>query len=81
MLDDMAMRKLAPLTQKGYLRSVIKFTRFFGRSPDLATPEDLRAFQLHMVDQGDSPMTWTYFSFVDTSPLDQSDLREAPSQL
>jgi len=57
MLDDMALRQLAPLTQKGYLRSVIKFTRFFGRSPDLATPEDLRAFQLHMVDQGDSPMT------------------------
>jgi len=36
---------------------VTKFTRFFGRSPDLASPEDLRAFQLHLVEQGVSSTT------------------------
>ena len=41
MIDDMTMRKLSPKTQAGYLRAVIKFTLFFGRSPDLASPEDL----------------------------------------
>ena len=42
MIDDMTLRKLAPKTQAGYLRAVIKFSLFFGRSPDLASPEDLR---------------------------------------
>ena len=42
MLDDMTMRKLKPKTQANYLRAVKNFTRFFGRSPDQAEPEDLR---------------------------------------
>ena len=46
MIDDMTLRKLSPKTQAAYLRAVVKFTRFFGQSPDLASPEDLRAFQL-----------------------------------
>jgi site-specific recombinase XerD len=49
MLDDMAMRKLSPKTQTQYIRAVKNFTRFFGRSPDIANAEDLRLFQLHMV--------------------------------
>ena len=57
MIDDMTMRKLNPKTQVGYLRAVIKFTCFFGRSPDLASPEDLRAFQLQQVEQGVSSTT------------------------
>ena len=52
MLDDMTMRKLNPKTQAGYLRAVKNFSRFFDRSPDLAEPEDLRRFQLHMVEKG-----------------------------
>lgn len=35
----------------------MRFTRFFGRSPDLASPEDLRAFQLQLVEQGVSSTT------------------------
>ena len=54
MFDDMRLRKLSPRTQAGYLRAVVKFTRFFGQSPDLASPEDLRAFQLHLVEEGAS---------------------------
>ena len=57
MIDDMTMRKLSPKTQAGYLRAVLKFTRFFGRSPDLASSEDLRAFQLQLVEQGVSSTT------------------------
>ena len=57
MIDDMTLRKLTPKTQAGYLRAVMKFTRFFSRSPDLASPEDLRAFQLHLVEQGVSSTT------------------------
>jgi len=45
MIDDMTLRKLSPKTQAAYLRAVIKFTLFFGQSPDLASPEDLRRFR------------------------------------
>ena len=48
MIDDMVLRKLSPTTQANYLRSVKNFTRFLGRSPDTATAEDFRQFQLHL---------------------------------
>jgi len=57
MIDDMTMRLLKPQTQAGYLRAVTNFTRFFGRAPDLASAEDLRLFQLHLVKQGVSSTT------------------------
>jgi integrase/recombinase XerD len=57
MIDDMRMRRLAPKTQAGYLRVVRQFTVFLGRSPDSATVEDLRRYQLHLVDHGVSPIS------------------------
>lgn len=57
MTDDMRMRHLAPKTQASYLRIVREFTRFLGRSPDTATVEDLRRYQLHLVDHGVSPVS------------------------
>jgi len=56
MIEDMALRKLSPKTQSKYLRAVINLTRFLGRSPDTATAEDLRRYQLHLVDTGISPV-------------------------
>jgi site-specific recombinase XerD len=57
MIDDMRMRQLAPKTQDTYLRIVREFARFLGRSPDTATVEDLRRYQLHLVDHGTSPVS------------------------
>ena len=57
MIDDMRMRKLADKTQSGYIRVVRQFTGFLGRSPDTATVEDLRRYQLHLVDHGTSPVS------------------------
>jgi integrase/recombinase XerD len=57
MVEDMRMRKLAPKTQTAYIRAVRKFSSFLGHSPDRATDEDLRRFQLNMVDTGASPIT------------------------
>lgn len=57
MLDDMRMRKLDPKTQQAYVRAVCRLAAFLKRSPDTATVEDLRAFQLHLVDNGTSPFT------------------------
>ena len=52
MIEEMRMRQLAPKTRDAYIRAVIHFTRFLGRSPDTATAEELRRYQLHCVDQG-----------------------------
>ncbi len=52
MIEDMRLRKLSAKTQKGYVRAVVNLTRFLGRSPDTAGTEDLRRYQLHMVEQG-----------------------------
>jgi site-specific recombinase XerD len=57
MIEDMTLRKLGEKTQIQYIRAVVKFTRYLGRSPDTATVEDLRLFQLHMVEQGTSSIT------------------------
>ena len=57
MLDDMRMRKLSDKTQSAYIRAVRQLSAFLGRSPDTATVEELRRFQLHLVDHGSSPIT------------------------
>ena len=57
MLDDMRMRKLSPKTQIGYIRSVRQFAAYLKRSPDTATAEELRSYQLHMIDHGTSAVS------------------------
>ena len=57
MIDDMRMRKLSPKTQASYIRAVRQFSGFLGRSPDTATDEDLRRYQLYLVDHGVSPIS------------------------
>src|SRR5246127_3895638 len=52
MIDDMTMRKFAPRTQEGYIRAVKGFSAFLGASPDTASFEDLRRYQLHLVSTG-----------------------------
>jgi site-specific recombinase XerD len=55
MLDDMRMRKLSDTTQSNYLRAVRRFAGYLGRPPDTASAEELRRYQLHLVDEGISP--------------------------
>ena len=57
MLEDMRMRQFAEHTQEGYIRAVRKLATFLGRSPHTASAEDLRRFQLHLVDTGTGPVT------------------------
>ncbi len=52
MIEDMTMRKFGEGTQRGYIRHVKGLTRFLGRSPDTATAEDLRRYQLHLTESG-----------------------------
>jgi site-specific recombinase XerD len=57
MAGDMTIRGFTPSTQRGYLAAVENFTAFLGRSPDGATAEDLRRYQLHMRSSGASATT------------------------
>ena len=57
MIEDMTLRKLNPKTQITYIRAVKRFTQFFGQAPDLASPDDLRLFQMRLVEQGVSSTT------------------------
>ena len=51
MIDDMTARRFKEKVQKDYVRHVRTFAAFLGRSPDTATSEDLRRFQLHLAQQ------------------------------
>jgi site-specific recombinase XerD len=57
MIEDMRLRKLSTKTQSSYIRAVRHFAGYLGRSPDTASAEDLRRYQLHCVDRGVSPIT------------------------
>ena len=52
MIEDMTIRQFAPKTQSSYIRAVRNFTVFLGRSPDQASAEDLRRYQLHLASSG-----------------------------
>lgn len=78
MLDDMRMRKLSPKTQASYIRVVKRFAGFLGRSPDTASAEDLRCYQLHLVDHGISSIalnaTITGLKFLFATTLDHPEV-------
>src|SRR3984957_1968048 len=57
MIEEMCMRQLAPKTRDAYIRAVLHFTRYLRRSPDTATAEELRAYQVHCVKQGISAIS------------------------
>ena len=52
MIEDMTVRRLASKTQKDYIQIIKSFAAFLGRSPDTATFEDIRRFQLHVAASG-----------------------------
>ena len=53
MIEDMTARRFKEKVQKDYVRHVRNFAAFLGRSPDTATGEDVRLFQLHMAAAAD----------------------------
>jgi integrase/recombinase XerD len=55
LIDDMTARRYSEKVQKAYVRHVRTFAAFLSRSPDTATSDDLRRFQLHMAQQQISP--------------------------
>ena len=52
MIEDMTARKLGPASQKSHLRAYKRFAAWLQRSPDTATADDIRLFQLHLAETG-----------------------------
>ena len=77
MIEDMSLRHFGEKTQKDYIRAVKNLTIFLGRSPDTATAEDLRLFQLHLTENRVRPpsinFTVTALRFFFTVTLDRAD--------
>ena len=78
LIDEMEMRRFCRETQRNYIRDVRRFATFLGRSPDTATAEDVRRFQVEQSDQGvpvptmNSIVSALRFFFLHT--LDRPDL-------
>ena len=77
MIEDMTVRNFVEKTQHDYIRSIKNLSKFLGRSPDTATPEDLRRYQLHLTGTGLRPPTIngtvTALRFFFTVTLDRAD--------
>jgi integrase/recombinase XerD len=77
MIEDMSLRHFGEKTQKDYIRAVKNLTIFLGRSPDTATAEELRLFQLHLTERRVRPptinFTVTALRFLFTVTLDRGD--------
>jgi site-specific recombinase XerD len=58
MIEDMRIRGMGDKAQQAHIRAIKDFAGFLGRSPDTATPEDLRAYQLHMAETKVTPPTF-----------------------
>src|SRR4029077_3691850 len=54
MIEDMAARKLNPHTQRSHVYSCKRFAAWLERSPDTATPDEVRRFQLYLIESGAS---------------------------
>lgn len=59
MIDDMRIRNYSPGTIKVYVRLVARFATFHTRSPEDLGPEEIRTYQVHLLDQETS---WTIFN-------------------
>ncbi|UVK49429.1 site-specific integrase (plasmid) [Mesorhizobium sp. AR07] len=78
MIEDMNVRGFTEDTRRDYIRCVKRFAAFIGRSPDTATAEDLRRFQVHQTQTGMQPLgvnsAVSALRFFFTVTLDRPDL-------
>jgi integrase/recombinase XerD len=59
-LQDLQLRNYSPKTQEVYVECVSLFARYFGKSPDLLGPEDIRAYQLYLAHE--KKASWSRFN-------------------
>jgi integrase/recombinase XerD len=58
-IDDLRLRNYARRTIDTYVSQVVRFAKHFGRSPELLGPEEVRTFQLHLLQRR---VSWSTFN-------------------
>lgn len=59
MIEDLRIRNMSPRTQETYVQQVSLFARYFGRSPELLGLDEIRRYQLHLIDR---KVAWSSFN-------------------
>jgi site-specific recombinase XerD len=62
MIEDLRVRNLSTNTIALYVHAAAKFAQFFHKSPDLLGPEEVRAYQLHLVQE--KKVSWSAFNIA-----------------
>jgi integrase/recombinase XerD len=58
MIDDLKVRNRSSRTIKTYVAQVANFARHFGRSPELLGPEEIRQYQVYLVEE--RHVSWSF---------------------
>ena len=61
MIEDLRIRNYSPRTEETYVFQVARFAKHFGRSPEVLGPEEIRAYQLHLISTGTA---WSSFNLA-----------------
>lgn len=61
MIEDMKLRNFSPHTERLYVEQVAKFAQYYGKSPELLGREEIRAYQLYLVEQ---KVSWSRFNIA-----------------
>jgi site-specific recombinase XerD len=60
MIDDLKVRNRSARTIQSYIAQVAKFAQHFGKSPELLGPEEIRQYQVYLVDE--RHVSWSHFN-------------------
>jgi integrase len=60
MIDDLRIRNRSAHTIKVYIACVAHFARHFGKSPELLGPEEIRQYQVYLVNE--RRVSWSYLN-------------------
>ena len=60
-VDDLRLRNYSPRTIEAYVAGVLRLAKHFKRSPELLGSEEIRAFQLHLLQE---KVSWSQFNQI-----------------
>ncbi len=60
MIEDLKVRNRSARTIQSYIAQVAKFAQHFGKSPELLGPEEIRQYQVYLVEE--RHVSWSHFN-------------------